>query len=491
MEPLVGGAEARDSRLEARSGIARGEQAYSLLPPVPSSDTGVANDHRQASSLASRLSSLASDSTRITTSRIDPSNLPLDGISHSGIYLLLRANQPIAYATGLVRFGISGLYASDASVLSLTSTPLGTASVKEARGERREARGGTNSGLLSSSPADAQAHSLRSGSGKSVPATLATPASPLPVRTLASGANPNSGRGVRGEGQLRAQNEVARRASSLASRLSSLASSPASLAASSPLGTTDLTRPTGLFSIPVVATPADPFALQPSHPSTGAGTPWTANSSPDPGIVIHVGDLVLTSQPPQLQHVNVIGGDPSGTIDLVAVNGAGEISLGTSVQALFDVNLDPASAGATSLVVTDASTQTVVAGTAMLAGSTLTWTASTPNALAPSRQYRVTLSATLRGANGAPLGTTRTFAFTTVSQITSTEIDPSKIHITIPDANGVSTIYGLPGALPSGWRAVALRRGTAFVTQYQTTAAGDGSFSFAIGGCGGGTGVGG
>ena len=56
------------------------------------------------------------------------------------------------------------------------------------------------------------------------------------------------------------------------------------------------------------------------------------------------------------------------------------------------------------------------------------------------------------------------------------------IRITIPDANGQSTVIGRPGALPAGAQAVAVRRGNFFITPYQATVAGDKSFSFAAGG---------
>ncbi|MGA7614328.1 MAG: Ig-like domain-containing protein, partial [Thermoanaerobaculia bacterium] len=59
-----------------------------------------------------------------------------------------------------------------------------------------------------------QAHSLLSRSTGSAPMPLGTSGSPLPVHTQASGAIRTSGRGVRGEGQLRALSEIVSAASS-------------------------------------------------------------------------------------------------------------------------------------------------------------------------------------------------------------------------------------------------------------------------------------
>ncbi|MBI1906660.1 MAG: Ig-like domain-containing protein, partial [Rhodocyclales bacterium] len=63
--------------------------------------------------------------------------LPLDGIIREGRYLLLAANQPIAYATGLVRLcSATGPVASDARVAALDAqtTALGVVSITRATG---------------------------------------------------------------------------------------------------------------------------------------------------------------------------------------------------------------------------------------------------------------------------------------------------------------------------------------------------------------------
>jgi len=246
----------------------------------------------------------------------------------------------------------------------------------------------------------------------------------------------------------------------------------------SPLGVTDVTRPAGLFVIPVIAKPEATFTLTPSYPATGTGAVYSAPAV-DAGLPIAVGDLVLASQPPALQHVNVIS--TSGGIDLLTAAVARDVVLTTSVEAIFSQSVSTTNANA--IAVTDA-TGHAVGGSATVAGSTLTWTPSAQ--LAPNAAYVVTIDGGIRGAYGAPLGSTQSFGFSTVTQLTSSKIDASKIHITIPDANGFSTITGDPGALPtvppepSPWRVVPLRRGHAFTTVFQATAANDGSFTVKI-----------
>src|SRR5262249_54678680 len=106
--------------------------------------------------------------------------------------------------------------------------------------------------------------------------------------------------------------------------------------------------------------------------------------------------------------------------------------------------------------------------------------------------YRVHIDSAIRGTNGAPLGRPYDYTFSTITQLPNSQIHADRIRITIPDANGVSTIIGTAGALPTAppeakaWRAVALRRGNAFITQYQVTSdAATGAFTMTIGDCGG------
>jgi len=256
---------------------------------------------------------------------------------------------------------------------------------------------------------------------------------------------------------------------------------------SSALGVRDLSRTTGIYNVPVIAKPGAPFALTPLHPALGDGVPYTATASPDPGAIVPVG-LTFTFQPPALQSVTVSG--PQGGVNLITNNGAVGVSLSTGVQAVFSQSLDPASVTPSSITVTSSNGQTVK-GTTTASGPALTWTLASGTALAVSSNYSVQISGTVRGSHGAPLGSNAVYTFSSVTQLTSTQINPSKIRITIPDANGISTVIGDPGALPtvppeaSVWSVVALRRGNAFITQYQAQAKTDGSFSVIIGTCGG------
>ena len=68
-------------------------------------------------------------SARATTTTIDRSVLPLDGIAHEGRYLLLAADAPIAFATGIVRLG--GRLLADARV---TASSLGVADLTRTDG---------------------------------------------------------------------------------------------------------------------------------------------------------------------------------------------------------------------------------------------------------------------------------------------------------------------------------------------------------------------
>lgn len=70
-------------------------------------------------------------SVRVSTAVIDPATLPLDGIVHSGRYLLLAAKQPIAFAFGGVRFGAQGAYVSAARV---DSSSLGVSDLSRVSG---------------------------------------------------------------------------------------------------------------------------------------------------------------------------------------------------------------------------------------------------------------------------------------------------------------------------------------------------------------------
>ena len=69
---------------------------------------------------------------RFTTTSIDRSVLPVDGVQHEGRYVVLAAEAPIAFATGTIRLGsASGRLLADARVLA---APLGVAELSRSTG---------------------------------------------------------------------------------------------------------------------------------------------------------------------------------------------------------------------------------------------------------------------------------------------------------------------------------------------------------------------
>ena len=245
------------------------------------------------------------------------------------------------------------------------------------------------------------------------------------------------------------------------------------------LGVTDLTRGAGIYNIPVVATPAGPFTLTPRHINTGDGAPYTHGAAVAAESINKI-DLNLVLQPPALTSVTVIGANQSQLV-LSEATVTPNVGLSTIVRASFTPALDPASIDASSIVVVDSENGQVVGGKATGDSTGVTWTLTPGQTLKNNHRYSVTVAAQLRGTNGASFGRSPVFSFTTVAQVTSSEINPDRIGITLPDANGVSRVYGTAGALPSGWQAVPVRRNVDFITRYQATAAADGSFSFNIG----------
>jgi RHS repeat-associated protein len=308
--------------------------------------------------LAAQIESIAGG--RVTTKTIDRAVLPVDGVVREGRYLLLKADAPIAFATGILR-DPGGLYLRDARI-----------------------------------------------------------------------------------------------------------SSP-------PLGVIDVTRVSGTYALAVPAAPAAPFRLIPFTPATGEGAAYTHPTAPAANAVVRV-DLTMQQQPPRL-----VSTEPA--------SGAKEVALTAFVKAHFDADLDPASIGPSSITVVDADTRAAVVADVLLENPrTVLWRPrGGENRLAPNRDYAVSISAGIRGANGAPSGRAHSFRFSTVTQITSGDIHPEKIRITIPDANGRSRVIGAPGALPSEpdpskrYIALVTRRGVDFLTPFQATAAADGSFTIDIG----------
>ena len=236
------------------------------------------------------------------------------------------------------------------------------------------------------------------------------------------------------------------------------------------LGITDITRTGGLFAIPVIAKPAAPFTLTPRSTSIGDGDTYTAASSPDANAIVDVGTLTLAAHPPQLTSLTPANG---------SVKNAGDPLV---VTATFDRAIDTSSL-ANAIVVVNLNDSTTVSGNIAGAANTVTFTGASK--LNAGTRYSITIAPTIRAMNGAAYGRTTIATFSTPAiPVGDNTIHSELITITIPDANGVSTITGKPGSLPPGAQAVAVRRGNFFVTGYQTTVASDKSFTFTAGGPG-------
>jgi len=234
------------------------------------------------------------------------------------------------------------------------------------------------------------------------------------------------------------------------------------------LGVADLTRTTGIFNVPVQATPATGFSLIPRTVALGDGAAYQKSPAPAPNEVVNVGDLVLVAQPP---HVS----------STIPSNNDTNVGLSTTVEARLEPGIDPASVNATTLVVLDTATGKTVTGTVSAIGNTgVLWKLPAGGALSAGTRYVATVSPALRGINGTPLGQSYAFSFTTATTFTNSEIHPEKIKITIPDANGLSKITGAAGALPANWVAIPVRRVRDFGHNYSGTAASDGAFSITI-----------
>ncbi|MHB9124310.1 MAG: Ig-like domain-containing domain, partial [Thermoanaerobaculia bacterium] len=238
------------------------------------------------------------------------------------------------------------------------------------------------------------------------------------------------------------------------------------------LGTADIVRPNAVFALPVPSAPAAAFRLVPRHASFGEAETYIHPSVPARGDVVEITTLPIT--PRRLALLSVTPAD-----------GATEVLIGTTITATFDATLDRASL-TDALRVHDLSSGQPVAGTiADGAGSSITWVPSQP--LTANRRYSITIAPTIRSAAGALLGTTHATSFATVSKATSNSVNPARIRITIPDENGVSRIIGepttaeRPGALPSGWVALAVRKGRDFVVKPSATAETNNSFSITLG----------
>lgn len=243
------------------------------------------------------------------------------------------------------------------------------------------------------------------------------------------------------------------------------------------LGVVDLTRITGIFNVPV---PAAIFSLVPRTLATGDGTAYNHPTAPAIDAVVHVGALSIVSQPPTVA-MTVFAHHDNGLVEITA-DGANGVTPTTSVKASFSPGLDPQSVRIDSITVIDDGSAAIVPGRAVAQGGTaILWTLEPGTRLNADSTYTAVVSPNVRGTNGTPLGSQRSATFSTVSALTSPNVDPSKIRITLPDANGHSQIIGAPGALREHWNAVALRRGRDFSNRPQDTADAQSSFLIELG----------
>jgi RHS repeat-associated protein len=243
-----------------------------------------------------------------------------------------------------------------------------------------------------------------------------------------------------------------------------------------PLGVIDLTRVTGIFNVPV---PAAMFSLIPRTVTTGDGAAYDHPSVPAVDAVVNVGALSIVAQPPTVTLTVLV---PSGnSLNEVTAEGATGVATNTSVKASFSPGVDPASVAPNAIVVLDDENGNIVPGRSVAQGSTgILWTLEPGTRLNANATYTAIVSPNVLGTNGTPVGTVSA-TFATVDTLSSPNVDPSKIRITMPDANGRANIIGAAGALTEGWNAVAVRRFRDFSNRPQDTANGQRSFLIELG----------
>ncbi|MEA2163766.1 MAG: hypothetical protein QOK37_1893 [Thermoanaerobaculia bacterium] len=233
------------------------------------------------------------------------------------------------------------------------------------------------------------------------------------------------------------------------------------------LGVTDLTRPGGVFVVPVAATPAAQFALIARSNTTGDGDAILGTSVPASGAFVPFGVLPLVAQPLAAPAITPADG---ATISVDAPFGP---------RAVFAANIDTTSV-ANGITITNLTTGRAMTGTTTAAGSVVSF--NTTEKLEPASSYALTVAATIRSLSGRLFGRVAVSHFSTLAvPASNTSIHPERIRITIPDANGVSTVSGAAGALPAGDQALAVRRGVAFINSPQATVNSDGGFQFTAG----------
>ncbi|MFL6245995.1 MAG: Ig-like domain-containing protein, partial [Thermoanaerobaculia bacterium] len=243
-----------------------------------------------------------------------------------------------------------------------------------------------------------------------------------------------------------------------------------------PLGVIDLTRVTGIFNVPV---PAAIFSLVPRTSATGDGAAYNHPTAPAVDAVVNVGALSLVAQPPTV-NLTVFAHNGTGLAEVIA-EGASEVSTSTSVKASFSPGVDPQTVALNALTVLDHENGTIVPGHAVAQGNTaIFWTLEPGTRLRANATYTAVISTNVRSTNGTPVRDVSA-TFNTVSTLNSPNVDPSKIRITMPDANGHAQIIGAPGALAEHWNAVAVRRFHDFSNHPQDSADAQRSFLIKLG----------
>ena len=202
------------------------------------------------------------------------------------------------------------------------------------------------------------------------------------------------------------------------------------------LGTGDLSRLTGRYSLPVIAG-ADRHvtALHPALDERGTGTIPSLAS----GQVVSL-DLTVQAVPPRV-------------VSVTPQDGATSQPLATAVSILFSEALDPATVTSSTLKLELAgaageATGIFVNGTVSLVdGLRVVFALARP--LLPGRTFRASFAGGVADAGGAIYaGQPLLWRFSTSSVIVpGGQVHPEKFHIRVP-VNGVAQIYGDPGAMP-------------------------------------------
>ncbi|MCP4591897.1 MAG: Ig-like domain-containing protein, partial [bacterium] len=99
--------------------------------------------------------------------------------------------------------------------------------------------------------------------------------------------------------------------------------------------------------------------------------------------------------------------------------------------------------------------------------------------LPPGSEYELRIGYGVRDQQGYMLANPVTVGFSTQAAVLPTSVDRSKIHLVEPDAAGMATIVGEPGAVPSSYM-VWIENLSSYVSTPSTNAGGDGSFQLTI-----------